>query len=330
MAVRAPFSTSPAGGEAGWRRLPSKWRVVDVARVELPSRGLHLEYESHGDSDRPAVILVMGLGLQLVAWPAALIDAIVAAGYRVIVFDNRDIGLSSTGPLPQYTSPPLALLAHLLHQEFTPPYRIADMAADTLALADALGLNCFDVVGVSLGGMVAQTLAARWPERVRSLTTIMSSAGPRTAPWPTPALLWRFLQPPPRGALLDKKLDHFVALLQALGHVEDPAELQRLRERLARSLQRAYNPAGAARQLLAVLADPDRSEEVARIGCPTLIIHGADDPLVPLPAAHHLKALLPQARLEIIAGLGHYLPADKLPEIAQLIVEQLRSVPSPG
>jgi proline iminopeptidase len=296
-----------------------------MARIELPQRGLHLEYESHGAGDRPAVILVMGLGLQLVAWPPALIDALVVAGYRVIVFDNRDIGLSSTGPLPPYTSPPLALAAHLLRQPFTPPYRIADMAADTLALADALGLERFDVVGVSLGGMVAQTLAARWPERMRSLTSIMSSAGPRTAPWPTPALLWRFLQPPPRGALPDKKLDHFVALLQALGHVKNPGELQLLRERLARSLQRAYNPAGAARQLLAVLADPDRSDEVARIRCPTLIIHGADDPLVPLPAAYHLKQLLPHARLEIIEGLGHYLPADKLPVISAVVIEHLRA-----
>jgi len=296
-----------------------------MARIELPQRGLHLEYESHGSSDSPAVILIMGLGLQLVAWPPELIDALVAAGYRVIVFDNRDIGLSSAGALPQYTSPPLALAALLLHQHFTPPYRIADLAADTLALADALGIDRFDVVGVSLGGMVGQTLAARAPERVLSLTSIMSSAGPRTAPWPTPALLWRFLQPPPRGALHDKKLDHFVALMQALGNIHDEDELERLRERLSCALQRAYNPAGAARQLMAVLADPDRSNEVARIRCPTLILHGANDPLVPVAAAHHLKSLLPQARLEIIEGLGHYLPRDKLSRIAASIVDHLKT-----
>lgn len=295
-----------------------------MARIELLQRGLHLEYESHGSEKDPAVILIMGLGLQLVSWPPALIDALVAAGLRVIVFDNRDIGLSGTGPLPHYTSPPLALAAHLLHREFTPPYRIADMAADTLALADALGIDRFDVLGVSLGGMVAQTLAARSPKRVRSLTSVMSSAGPRTAPWPTPALLWRFLQPPPRAALLDRKLEHFVALMQALGNIDDPDELQRVRERLTLSLQRAYNPAGAARQLLAVFADPDRSEEVARIRCPTLIIHGADDPLVPVPAAQHLARLLPHARLEVIEGLGHYLPADKLTRISALVIEHLR------
>jgi pimeloyl-ACP methyl ester carboxylesterase len=294
-------------------------------RINLPQRGLHLEYESRGGDDRPAVFLIMGLGLQLVSWPPPLIDAIVQAGYRVIVFDNRDIGLSDSGPLPAYTPPPRALLAHLLHQTFTPPYRIADMAADTLALADALRVDRFAVVGVSLGGMIGQTLAARVPERVRCLVSVMSSAGPRTAPWPNLALLWRFLQPPPKGADFDSRLAHFVALMQALGHVRDKDELQTLRARLALSLQRAYNPAGAARQLLAVLADPDRSEEIARIRCPTLIIHGADDQLVPVAAAHHLQRLLPQARLEVIAPMGHYLPATILPELARLIIEHMRA-----
>jgi proline iminopeptidase len=294
-------------------------------RVELPQRGLHLEYESHGGARSPPVILIMGLGLQLVSWPQEFIDALVDAGYRVIVFDNRDIGLSGSGPLPAYTPPPRALVAHLLHQNFTPPYRIADMAADTLALADALGFDRFDLIGVSLGGMIGQTLAARNPQRVRSLTSMMSSAGPRTTPWPSPALLWRFLQPPPKQDDFDSQLGHFVALMQALGHIRDSDELQRVRERMARSLRRAYNPAGAARHLLAVLADPDRSEEVARIRCPTLIIHGSDDPLIPLPAARHLARLLPHARLEVIAGLGHYLPATALPQLARLTIEQLRT-----
>ncbi len=296
-----------------------------MARIDLPERGLHLEYESHGSAKRPAVILVMGLGLQLVSWPQPLIDALVEAGYRVIVFDNRDIGLSSSGPLPRYTPPPRAMLAHLLHQSFIPPYRIADMAADTLALTDALHIDRFAVVGVSLGGMVAQTLAARSPERVSSLVSIMSSAGPRTAPWPNPALLWRFLQRPPTKADFDAQLQHFVALLQALGHIHDDNELALLRERLARSLKRAYNPAGAARQLMAVMADPDRSAEVATIRCPTLIIHGADDPLIPLPAARHLAKLLPKARLEILPRMGHYLPASVLPELARLTIKHLRA-----
>jgi pimeloyl-ACP methyl ester carboxylesterase len=297
-----------------------------MARIELPRRGLHLEYESHGSDKHPAVILIMGLGMQLVAWPPALIEALVAAGRRVIAFDNRDIGLSGSGPLPaHYTPPPRALLAHLLHQEFTPAYRIADMAADTLALADALRIDRFDIVGASLGGMIGQTLAARSPERVRSLVSIMSSAGPRTAPWPSPALLWRFLQRPAKDVTLDAKLEHFVALFRALGNITDPDELAAMRERLTLSLQRSYNPGGVARQLMAVLVDPDRSAEVARIRCPTLILHGADDPLVPLPAAYHLAGLLRHARLEVIQHMGHYLPASALPEIARLTIELLRT-----
>jgi pimeloyl-ACP methyl ester carboxylesterase len=296
-------------------------------RIELPQRGLHLEYESHGSAKRPPVILIMGLGLQLVSWPPALIDALVDAGYRAIVFDNRDIGLSSSGPLPNYTAPPRAMLAHLLHRSFIPPYRIADMAADTLALADALHLERFAVIGVSLGGMVGQMLAARAPERASSLVSIMSSAGPRTAPWPNPSLLWRFLQRPPRGSNFAATLTHFVGLMQMLGHIRDPDELAALRERLTRSLRRAYNPVGAVRQLLAVMADPDRSDEVRRIRCPTLIIHGADDPLIPVRAAYHLARLLPQARLEVLPKLGHYLPAAALPELARLTIEHLRSAP---
>jgi pimeloyl-ACP methyl ester carboxylesterase len=295
-----------------------------MSRIELPQRGLHLEYESYGGAKQPALIMVMGLGLQLVSWPQALIDAFVDAGYRVIVFDNRDIGLSSSGPLAKYTRPRQAMLAHLLHRSFTPPYRIADLAEDTLALADALHIKRFAVFGVSLGGMVAQTLAARAPKRVDSLITVMSSAGPRTSPWPSPALLWRFLQRPAKNADFDTKLRHFIALLKALGHVTGDDELAVLRGRLTRSLKRAYNPAGAARQLLAVMADPDRSAEVATIRCPTLIIHGADDPLILPGAAHYLARLLPEARLEFIPRMGHYLPASALPEIARLTIEHLR------
>jgi pimeloyl-ACP methyl ester carboxylesterase len=295
-----------------------------VARVELPRRGLFLEVESHGSDDAPAVILVMGLGLQLVSWPASLIDALLQAGRRVIVFDNRDVGLSGSGPLdPQRTAPNRAMVRYLMRAPFVPAYTIDDMAADTLALADALGLERFDLVGVSLGGMIGQSLAAQAPGRVRSLTSIMSSAGPRASPWPTPRVLVKFLRRPPPDADAPRKLAHFLDLMIALGHLTDRDEIDALRARLQRTLARAYNPAGTMRQLLAVLAAPDRSDAIRRIRAPTLIVHGEDDPLVPVAAAAHLATLLPKARVEIIRGLGHYLPNAKMPLLADLILAHL-------
>jgi len=292
-------------------------------RIDLPGRGLSLEAESHGKPSGPAVFMVMGLGLQLIFWPEELIQALVDSGYRVIVFDNRDCGLSGTRIEQAYTAPRKALLAHTFRRPFRPAYRLADMAEDTLGLADALAIDSFHLVGVSLGGMVAQSLAARWPERVLSLASIMSSAGPDTAPWPTPRIMWKFMRPPPRRGGRQARIEHTVRLLVAIGYLNDDAEISRLRERVAAGVDRAWRPDGIARQLLAVLADRDRSAEVARIACRTLIMHGEDDPLIRLPAAHHLRKLIPNADLEIIPGMAHYLPQDCLPRISAALVRHL-------
>lgn len=293
-------------------------------RVDLPERGIHLEVERHGKPSDPAVILIMGLGMQLIFWPESLIQALLDAGFRVIVFDNRDCGLSSSRIDPAATGPGKALLAHLFRRPFRPAYRLSDTADDTLALADALELDSFHLVGVSLGGMVAQTLAARHPDRVSSLASIMSSAGPDTAPWPKPGLLRKFLHPPPRRGGREARIDHTVRLLVAIGRLRNDAEIDGLRERVARAVDRAWRPDGIARQLLAVLADRDRSDEVARIHCPTLILHGADDPLIRLPAAFALQKRIPHAELEIIEGMAHYLPQACLPQIAAALVKFLR------
>ena len=298
-----------------------------MARIELPQRGLHLEYESHGNDVDPAVFLVMGLGMQLLAWPPAMIQALVAGGLRVVTFDNRDVGLSGTGAMRPHTPLRRATLAALWRLPYKPPYRIADMADDTLALADALGIARFHLVGASLGGMIAQSLAEAAPERVLSLTSIMSSAGPDAAPWPKLPVLWRFLKRPPKRAGLQKKVDFFVELFKVLGCFDDPEEVRVLRERMTRTIQRAYNPPGTIRQLLAIVADRDRSAAVARIRCPTLIVHGAEDPLVPVRAAYNLVRLLPKARLEIIPGLGHYLPVWVAPLLAGHVLEHVAAIP---
>lgn len=297
-------------------------------RIDLPQRGLHLEVETHGDASHPAVVLIMGLGMQLLAWPPAFIEALVGAGYRVVAFDNRDVGLSGRGKPQPCTPMKRAMLASFWRLPYTPPYRLADMAGDTLAMAEALGIERFHVVGVSLGGMIAHELTDIAPERVLSLTSIMSSAGPRTAPWPRLRVLKPFLRRPPVSAGLEDKVEHFVELFKAIGNIRDPVEIATLRERMTRTIQRAYNPEGVSRQLLAVMADRDRSAAVARIRCPTLILHGADDPLIPVGAAYRLKRILPKARLEVIPGLGHYLSAASAPVVAAHILALLESAGS--
>ena len=292
-------------------------------RIDLPGRCLSLEVESHGKPSDPAVIMIMGLGMQLIYWPPELIQALTDAGFRVLVFDNRDCGLSGTRIEQAYTAPRKALLAHMLKRPFRPAYRLSDMAEDTLALADALEIDSFHLVGVSLGGMVAQSLAARWPDRVLSLASIMSSAGPDTAPWPTPRVMWKFMRPPPRRGGRKARIEHTVRLLVAIGRLRDEAEISRLRERVAAAVDRAWRPDGIARQLLAVLADRDRSAEVERIDCRTLILHGEDDPLIRLSAAQYLQKLIPHAELEVIEGMAHYLPQACLPRISAVLVRHL-------
>ena len=293
-------------------------------RVELPQRGLHLEYERHGDPAARPLIMVMGLGMQLVAWPAALIEGLVAAGYQPIVFDNRDIGLSGCGPLAPTDSMGHSMLRYLTHRPVRAAFTLDDMALDTLALADALELKRFDLMGVSLGGMVAQKIAFRAPARVRSLVSFMSSAGPRAAPWSKLSVLPKFLSRPPKSAPVEVQIEHFAGLFEVIGCLTDEAEKAAMRVRLKAALQRAYRPTGTARQLLAVLADPDRSAEVAQINCPTTLIHGEDDPLVRIAAMEHMQRLLPEATAHRIPGLGHYMPGWVVPTLVEQVTGHLR------
>lgn len=298
-----------------------------MARIALPGRELEIEYEQRGTPTRGDVVLVMGLGMQLLAWPTAFVDALVAAGWRVTLFDNRDAGLSGSGRITPHASLERAMLAHLLRRTFTPPYTVQDMADDTLALADALGIGEFHVVGVSLGGMIAQRVAASAPKRVRSLVSVMSHAGSRGAPWPKWSLLPVFLRPPPKSATFDVKVAHFTRLFQALARLRDgDPELDAIRTRLATSLERAYKPLGTARQLLAITADDDRSALLAQVRCPVLVMHGSDDPLVPVRAAQALRRALPQARVEIVPGLGHYLPTSFVPRLGTSVLGHLDGI----
>jgi pimeloyl-ACP methyl ester carboxylesterase len=288
----------------------------------VSANGLQLEVESFGDPAHPAVLLVMGLGMQLTAWPEPLVEALVAAGYRVVRFDNRDIGLSQ-----QIESPPVnvprAFLRYALRLPIDAPYRVQDMAQDALGVLDALGIERAHLVGASMGGMIVQNLAASAPQRVLSLLSIMSTSGDRRLPWSDLRVLRQLLARPPRNAPFDALVEHYVRLFRALSGPGFPITDEQLRARLQRSLRRSFKPAGTVRQLLAIAASGDRSAQLARIACPTLVLHGDADPLVPLAHGRDCARKIPGAKIEVVPGMGHDLPPSLIPLLTERMLAHL-------
>lgn len=278
-----------------------------------------IEYEVLGNPAHPAIVLIMGLGMQLTSWPEAFCQQLVEGGLRVVRLDNRDSGLSARAPAGKLPKVWQAVAATLLKLPLQLPYELHDMAGDVVRVLDALQIERAHVVGASMGGMIAQVMAARFPSRVLSLTSIMSSSGNPRLPWPTRAarraLLGRVADP----ANLDSVVDHLVQVFRVIGSPAYPEPEALLRERVRRGVQRAYNPAGTQRQLLAVIRSGDRRALLRRIAAPTLVIHGRADPLVPLAAGQDTAAQVPGARLLVIDGMGHDLPGAVLPEISAAI-----------
>lgn len=289
-----------------------------MAQVRI-SPSIALEVERLGDPAAPAVLLIMGLGMQLTAWPDELVDGLVARGLQVVRFDNRDAGLSTQidGFVPRAIG--TAMLRRTFGLPVHAPYTLRDLAADAVALLDALGLARAHVVGASMGGMVAQIVAGRHGARVSSLTSIMSSSGVRWLAPPRPDALRALLKRPPRGADVDALVAHYVGLFGVIGSPGHPTPQHVLRERLGRSLRRAYRPAGTARQLLAILASGDRRHELAAITVPSLVIHGAADPLVPVSHGRDTARRIGGSELFIVPGMGHDLPPSLMPTLVERI-----------
>jgi pimeloyl-ACP methyl ester carboxylesterase len=281
--------------------------------------GITLAYETQGDPGAPPVLLIMGLGLQLTAWPDAFIEGMVELGYYVIRFDNRDSGLSSK--LDRFGTPnlPLAYLKTLVRWPLKSAYTLADMADDALGLLAALKIDKAHVVGASMGGMVAQILASRHPDRVLTLTSIMSSSGRRGLPGPTRAVRQALMRRPANPHDRVQVIDQMANTFRIIGSPAFPTPDQQMRERIAIWMQRNVCPGGVARQMVAIAASGDRVCLLEAIRVPTLVIHGAADPLVPLACGVDTARLVPNARLEVIEGMGHDLPGALIERLLALI-----------
>jgi proline iminopeptidase len=287
--------------------------------IALPGRGLALAVERSGASQGVPVLLLMGMGLQLTAWPERFLKPLESL-HPVIRFDMRGLGLSETGAAAPHDSPSKAVFKYLLGGSVKPAYHLDDLAIDAIALMDALGLAKAHLVGLSLGGMVAQKCAAKFPERVASLTLLMTCAGVKTSPYPEFSLFPKILKRPKTSAPFETILKHFMQLFVALGHITDAAELAHLEQMLSVSIKRAYRPVSTNLQLLALLADPDFSASTRQLKQRCLIVHGKDDPLLPFQNGYYLKQLMPHAFLKLVPGLGHYLPLALCEPVADLIL----------
>jgi pimeloyl-ACP methyl ester carboxylesterase len=296
--------------------------------VRVLANGIHIEAEDTGadgsQAGRPVVLLIMGLGMQLVAWPAAFVQALVDAGFRVVRFDNRDIGLSQHF---DHLGVPNVLWESLKHGMGLPvaaPYGLHDMAGDATGVLDALGVGQAHVVGVSMGGMVAQRIALSAPQRVLSLASIMSSSGARYLPGPKPHVL-RALLGRPQGRDERAIVDHYVRLFKAIGSPGYPLDDAALRERILVAARRSYHPAGTLRQMVAIAADAHRADELPRIQARTLVLHGMDDPLVPLACGHDTARRIPRADFITVEGMGHDLPPGVVGRLLEHLVPHMQA-----
>lgn len=298
----------------------------------VAANGLTFEYESMGDPRAPTILLVMGLGVQLVLWPDAFCRMLVEKGFHVVRFDNRDIGLSTK--LSHLGVPDIGRQAirYLLHLPLAAPYLIEDMAADTEAVIDALGIAPAHVVGASMGGMIAQNLAARAPAKVASLVSLMSTTGSRKLPLPRPRALRALLLPPPPEGDTQAAIARMMQLFRIIGSRTYPAREEYLRAMCERHVRRSFHPAGAARQLLAIAASGDRTEAVRRIRAPTLVLHGDEDPLLRLECGRATERAVREgggtATLAIVRGMGHDFPVELLPELAERVAAHCRGAGS--
>jgi pimeloyl-ACP methyl ester carboxylesterase len=281
------------------------------------ANGINICYEIFGEASAEPMLLIMGLGGQMVLWDDAFCEQIAARGFRVIRFDNRDVGQSSRLTGGKRLTWLELLKLRFLKIPVKAPYTLRDMAEDTIALMDVLGIRTAHLVGASMGGMIAQEIAITFPERVRSLISIMSTTGNPKLPQPTREAISILMASPPRSR--DEYIARFERNSKVLRAGRFPEDEALDRSRAERVFDRGLNPAGVGRQIRAVLASGSRKERLRKVKAPTLVIHGTADPLVDPKAAQDTAASIPGAKLMIIEGMGHALPVAIWPEIIDAI-----------
>jgi pimeloyl-ACP methyl ester carboxylesterase len=281
-------------------------------------------FETFGDPGDPAVMLIMGLGMQMRAWPDDLCRLIADEGHYVVRFDNRDCG----GSTHYDRVPPPSLGALVTRRIRRPAYTLGDLADDAAGLLDQLGIGSAHVVGASMGAMIGQVLAARHPRRVLTLTSIMGSTGSLRSGQPSPRLYSRLMRPTPNRR--DRYVEHLIRLFGVVGSPGFVTDENELREQFETNFDRGASPDGTLRQLAAILAAGDRTAALRTITAPTLVIHGKADRLVPPSGGWATARAVPDARMLLIDGMGHDLPRQLWHRLADAIVEHVRRVPTAG
>ena len=271
---------------------------------QAEANGLSIEYETFGDRANPALLLIMGVGCQLIMWPEDLCQGLADKGFFVIRYDNRDIGLTTKMDDAGVPDIMAALTAQLSGEPVKAPYSLDDMADDAAALLKTLGIDRAHIVGASMGGMIAQLVAIRHPEVTKSLTSIMSTTGNPDLPAAKDEAMGALLTPP-ADTSRESLIAQGVTMWKVIGSPKYPATEEELTTLAARNVDRSICPEGFGRQVLAILSAPPRNEALSKLSVPAMVLHGADDPLVPVEGGKDTAAAIPGARLEIIDGMAH-------------------------
>jgi len=287
-------------------------------------QGITLNYQDEGDKKSPVIILIMGLGAQMTVWPDSLYYGLVKKGFRVIRFDNRDTGLSTH--LEHHTNPSLfkSWLSKRLPIRAKTPYLLDDMADDVLALMAALKIKKAHFVGASMGGMIAQLIAAQHKKKVLSLTTIMSSSSLPRLSAKSIGVFIKLAKLKPKTSSRDEAINYNIKLNQLIGSPAYPQSEDALRHHATQIVERSHNPRGYKRQLIAMAASKDRQHLIRKIKTPTLVIHGCDDVVIPLSAGKKTAALIKKAKLRVVPGMGHNFAPELMPLMTKWIVKHVK------